>query len=121
MSNIQLRRRKEEPTYISIAVPDIVTYEEPISLRPNGELIVYLGIRLQDGAVLLEELDRVNLEGVRKDRGGRSSRLTLTGHRTSTNESPGVVTLGGSPTGACLEELEDTEQKLIVGSSRGDF
>lgn len=93
-------------------VPDVANYEEPVSLRPNGELVVYQGVRVQDGTVLLEELDRVNLEGVRKDRGGRSSRMTLTGRKATDYGTPGMITLEGLPSRSISEGLRRYRAKI---------
>jgi hypothetical protein len=96
ISSCQMRRRDGEPTYMSVVVPGYDAWLVPVSNRPNGQMVLQGGYRYSDGSTQLQEIERVFLENIRPDRGARSESISLSGHRTTVNNEPSVVTLTGA-------------------------
>lgn len=81
ISQFQARKRDGEPTYLSATVPGM-DYDEEISNRANGQLVIEMAYFVNGNEELREEILRVDLENVRTDEGSVSRTITLSGHRT---------------------------------------
>jgi len=93
ISSCQIRRRDGKPTYLSVVVPKYDDYVDAITNRSNGELVLKKGVRFLDGGTQIEEITRVYLEDIRLDKGPRSRSITLSGHKTISNDSPNEVNI----------------------------
>ena len=96
MSSFEARARSGEPTYLRATIPWTTELAQAVTERPNGELVVYRGLRSHDGLEVVDEILRVNLEDIRIDRGGRSASITLVGHKQTTNPNPVGIELSGT-------------------------
>jgi len=81
MSSFQMRLQYGgNPNYLSAVVPNAVDYESDITARANGELVIRMGYKYQDGTTNLEELARADFNELRVDTGAHSSSATLGGY-----------------------------------------
>lgn len=97
MSSFQERLKKDDPSWLSVVVPNGRTYADSVAARPNGEIVIDRNGIKEDGSLESIEIGRVALEEIRTDEGGRSSALTLSGHKT---------TSGGTPKGVALDKVK---------------
>ena len=95
ISSFQARVRDGDPSYLSCVIPDSVTYEAEITARPNGEIVILKGFRMDDGTEQMEEIIRVDYESLQVDQGARSASAIITGHKTITSSSPKDWTVQG--------------------------
>jgi hypothetical protein len=95
MSSFQARMRDGDPSYLSCIFPNSAAYEDAISLRGSGQIIIQRGFRMSDGTEQMEEIIRVNYESLRIDRGARNDSGTITGYRTISSGEPKEVTVTG--------------------------
>lgn len=82
--------------YASIVVPNTSSVAADIAARPNGDINIYVGARRNDGLEELVELVTVNLEEVRPDRGPRSYKHTLAGHKSNADATPISISVPGA-------------------------
>ena len=106
MSSFQSRLKDGDPSWLSAIVPNGRQYSDSVNTRPNGELIITRIGTKEDGSQESVEIARVNLERIRTDEGGRSSGITLSGHKT---------TSGGTPKGI---DLVDASYKAVYQGKR---
>ncbi len=85
------RIRSGNPSYLQVTVPYTTEVLSQINDRYDGYLQVE---RLYPGETATEIL-WVNLEEIQWDEGAVNKTITLTGHRTFTNNSPASVTVSG--------------------------
>jgi hypothetical protein len=95
ISSWQARARDGDPSYLSVVVPAVTDYEEAITTRTNGDLILKKGVRLGDGTEQLEEILTVDYENVQVSQGARNESIIVTGHRTITSSAPKERAVGG--------------------------
>ncbi len=84
VSNLTARLRSGSDSYLAVTVPYTLAYAAAVSARPNGDLV----LTYVDAAGAHEVVD-VAFETPQVSRGTSSSSIVLTGHRQSTNSSPG--------------------------------
>lgn len=98
ISSCQMRRRNGKPTYMSVVVSGYDAYADAILARPNGEMVLYKGVRFADGSQQTQEIARVDmeLENLRMDKGPKSRSISLVGHRTVETLDPNVIKLSGA-------------------------
>lgn len=89
ISSWQGRLRDVNQTYVSVVVPNAMTYEPAVTSRLGGKLKVFKGYRFIDssGGRFLALVAETNLTSLRHDTGGRSSSLTLVGYASITNQA----------------------------------
>lgn len=75
-------------SYVSCIIPDVASYEDETTSRPNGDIVIFTGYRLASGTELIEEILRVPFVDMVVSRGGRRESITITGR--------GVVAVGTS-------------------------
>ena len=95
VSSCQMRCRDGKPTYMSVVVPGYDEYVDEIIARPNSQMVLYKGVEFSDGKQQVEEINRVDLEDIRLDKGSKNRSITLSGHRIVTNEDPITVIIAG--------------------------
>ncbi|MCP4259083.1 MAG: LamG domain-containing protein [Planctomycetes bacterium] len=93
MSSFQSRLKDGDPSWLSVVVPNGRTYADSVAARPNGEIVIDRNGIKEDGSLESIEIGRVALEEIRTDEGGRSSALTLSGHKTTSSSTPKGVAL----------------------------
>ncbi len=96
MESFEARARSGEPTYLRATIPWTTELAQAVTARPNGELVVYRGLRSHDGLEVTDEILRVDLEDIRIDKGGRKASITLVGHKQTTNQNPVGIELAGA-------------------------
>lgn len=82
ISNAQATLRTSGEDYLTITVPAGAQYATGIYDRQNGEIVLDHLATSSDGAVVVSELARVNLQDIREDTGARSESVTLTGYKS---------------------------------------
>jgi len=95
MSSFQGRMRDGEASYLSCVIPNATDYEEDITARQNGDIVVKQGYKFSDGTMQLEEIARVDFETLAIDQGARSASATIVGHRTTTSITVKDITVEG--------------------------
>lgn len=104
MASFQMRLKADGPNYLSVVIPNAADYEAEISARSNGQIVVKMGYRFQDGSESLEELARADFDTLRVDTGASSSSATLAGYDSATSyDSPKEWTIG-DVSYRCLQE-----------------
>ncbi|MBT8085978.1 MAG: LamG domain-containing protein [Woeseia sp.] len=93
ISSFQGAIRSGRPSFLSVVVPDALRYTDDIIARPNGDLVVTRNVIFTDQSSESAEIARVNPPSIRTDRGARSSSITLSGEKQTTNTSPKAVTI----------------------------
>ena len=83
ISSFQARKRTENPTYVSVVVPDF-EYMAEITRRANGELVITIGYEIDGSLQFTEEILRVALEDIRTDEGANRRAISLSGTKTET-------------------------------------
>lgn len=97
MSSFQTRMQDGQPSYLSVVVPNSAAYQEAISARANGDLILKMGYLYADGTRSLEEVVRTDYQYLQIDRGARSDAVTITGFRTTASEESKEVVIRSKP------------------------
>ena len=93
IKSFQSRYYDGADSYLSVVVPDAVTFSTGISDRSNGEIVLSRGVKFFDGTEQLVEIIRVDLEDISDSRGGSNRSITLAGHQEFINTSPKSVEL----------------------------
>lgn len=93
MSSFQSRLKDGDPSWLSAVVPNGRKYAGDVDARPNGEIVVTRNGYKEDGSMESVEIARVGLEENRIDEGGRSSSMSLSGHKTTSSGAPKGVAL----------------------------
>ena len=93
ISSCQIRRRDGNSTYMSVVTKQEHQRVQKILERTNGQLVLQKGVEFASGERQMEELVRVNMDGVRLDEGGTSYSVTLYGYAILRNPSPERVSL----------------------------
>ena len=88
ISSFQATLRNGEPSYLACVIPNSTDWEDAVTARQNGEIVIQKGYRLADGSLNMEEIARVNFETLRIDRGARNDSATIVGHKTVTATAP---------------------------------
>ncbi len=92
-SNLHARLRSGSQSYLSATIPYTSELADAISARPNGDLYLYYNY----GGTQTEVVN-VALGVPQISRGTESSSIVVTGHRQSTNDSPGSHTVTAKST-----------------------
>lgn len=74
--------------YLSIIVANTPGMQTEIDARPNGDLLLNVGVRDNFGTEWLVTLIDVNLEEVRPDQGPTTSKISLSGYKGVTYSNP---------------------------------
>jgi len=88
ISSWQARRKSGDPTFLSVVIPYLSTYQGYIEDRPNGTMKIAMAYEIAGVEQYRETVCQADLDesgdgsGVRIDKGGNSQSITLTGHKT---------------------------------------
>jgi len=93
IESCQMRRRNGKPTYMSVVIPKYDEYVDAIINRSNGKMVLYKGYRFTDNSTQTEKIATVNLEDIRLDKGPINRSITLSGHKTVSNDAPKKVNI----------------------------
>lgn len=93
IASLQARYRDGNQSWLSVVVPDAVIYADDITARPNGDMVLYRGVRYFDGSEQLVKIITVAMDQVSDDWGGTSRSVTLSGHGEFVNQSPKPIEL----------------------------
>ena len=109
------RLRSESPSYLSIVVPYTIEVLTALNERTNGQLVVDMEVSSLGLEPLREELIRTEFDNARKDRGGESQSITITGYKTH-NFYGGAAVLEN-----VVSESENTDGTLRYRCASPDF
>lgn len=93
ISSFQARARNGDPSYLEVVVPNALKYIDEISDRASSEIVVEKGLQYPSGTSYYIELLRVDFEAMPYDFGAKNQTIRLSGHKTTTNESPKTTAL----------------------------
>jgi hypothetical protein len=92
ISSFSARVKADNPSYLSVVIPDLENQAAAINARPNGELVIEMVYEIDGRDAFRWEIVRVDLEEIRTDEGPRSQSITLSGHKTN-NYTPKNIEL----------------------------
>jgi len=95
MSYFQAQLTDILESYVLCIIPDVQAYMSEIIARPNGNIVIYSGYRLQDGTELMEEILRIPFTDMTVSRGGRSETINIIGHGVMDAQIPKERTATG--------------------------
>ena len=94
ISSFQARVKTDNPSYLSVVIPDLENRAAAVNARSNGDLIIEMVYEINGRDVLRQEIVRVDLEEIRTDEGPRSESITLSGHKTHSFTGKNITLAG---------------------------